>query len=141
MALLHQNLVAWQRADDLFIEVHRLTHQRFPAHERYELGSQIRRAAYSVAANIVEGTAREHDKEKCRFFDIAGASLRELGYGLHASCRLGYVSEASLAEFERKLGYIGAPLRGLIARHSRPGEARPAPSERLKAARPFRRTE
>lgn len=85
MTLPHHHLVAWQRADDLFIAVHRLTHQRFPAHERYELGSQLRRAAYSIAANLVEGTAREHGREKIRFFNIATASLRELGYGLHAS--------------------------------------------------------
>jgi four helix bundle protein len=49
MTLPDQNLVAWQRADDLFIEVHQLTLQQFPAIERYELGSQLRRAAYSVA--------------------------------------------------------------------------------------------
>jgi len=46
--------VAWQRADDLFIKLHQLSLKAFPAHERFELGSQIRRAAYSVAANIVE---------------------------------------------------------------------------------------
>jgi hypothetical protein len=33
------NLVAWQRADDLFIEVHQLTLQLFPSHEKYEVGS------------------------------------------------------------------------------------------------------
>lgn len=125
MAQHHHNLVAWQRADDLFIEVHRLTHQRFPRHERYELGSQLRRAAYSVAANIVEGTARQHDSDKCRFFNIAAASLRELGYGLHACCRLGYIDKQSLAEFERKLGFIGAPIGGLIVRYStKPREAK-----------------
>ena len=73
MALAHHNLVAWQRADDLFIEVHRLTLQRFPAHERYELGSQIRRSAFSVPANIVEGNARSSVSEKIRFFNIASS--------------------------------------------------------------------
>jgi four helix bundle protein len=58
MALAYKKLVVWQRADDLFIEIHRLTHQLFPSFERYELGSQLRRAAYSVPANIVEGSAR-----------------------------------------------------------------------------------
>jgi four helix bundle protein len=116
MALPHENLVAWQRADDLFIEVHSLTHQRFPATERYEMGSQIRRCAYSVPANLVEGTAREHPRDRIRFFNIAIGSLRELGYGLHACMRLGYIDKATLAEFDQKLSYIGAPLRGLISR-------------------------
>jgi hypothetical protein len=39
MSLPHESLVAWQRADDLFVDVHQLTHQRFPAFERNELGS------------------------------------------------------------------------------------------------------
>jgi four helix bundle protein len=60
MPLRHHNLIAWQRADDLFIVVHKLARESFPIEERYELSSQLRRAAYSVAANIVEGYAREH---------------------------------------------------------------------------------
>jgi four helix bundle protein len=54
MSLPYQKLVVWQRADDLFIDVHRLSLQQFPKEEKYELGSQLRRSAYSVPANIVE---------------------------------------------------------------------------------------
>ena len=114
MELPHQNLVARQRADDLFIEVHQLTRQQFPAHERYELGSQLRRAAYSVPANTVEGVAREHHRETLRFFNIASSSLSELGYGLHACKRLGYIDEGTYADLEQKLRYVAGPLRGLI---------------------------
>jgi four helix bundle protein len=103
MGLAHHNLVVWQRADDFFIEVHGLTHQRFPRHERFEPSSQLRRAAYSVPSNIVEGIARRHRREAIRFFDIAGASLSELGYGLHAPARLGYITAAELATLEEKL--------------------------------------
>ena len=39
----------------LFIKLHRVTLKAFPAYERFEFGAQLRRAAYSVAANIVEG--------------------------------------------------------------------------------------
>ena len=61
--LRHESLVAWQRADDLFIELHQLA-LTFPAHERFELGSQLRRAAYSVPANIVEGMARRYRRDR-----------------------------------------------------------------------------
>jgi len=54
----HHSLVAWQRADDLFIKLHVLTRERFPTFEKFELGTQLRKAAYSVPANIVEGFAR-----------------------------------------------------------------------------------
>ena len=116
MALPHENLVAFQRADDLFIEVHRLTYQQFPASERYELGSQMRRAAFSIPANIVEGIAREHAAEKVRFLNISLGSLRELGYGLRAATRLGYIDAATLATYEQKVSFIAAPLLGLIRR-------------------------
>ena len=103
MSLPHENLVAWKRADDMSIEVHGLSHQRFPSFERFELGSQIRRAAYSVAANIVEGIARRSRRDSLRFFDVASASLSELGYGLHAATRLGYLDATRLAELESQI--------------------------------------
>jgi hypothetical protein len=34
--LRHHSLVAWQRTDNLFITLHRLTIQSFPAFERFE---------------------------------------------------------------------------------------------------------
>jgi len=114
MSLPHQNLVAWQRADDLFIEVHQLTHQRFPRFEQFELGSQLRRAAYSVPANIVEGIARGVGRDSIRFLKIARGSLSELGYGLHACMRLGYIDAEQLALLNQKLQAIGGPLQGLI---------------------------
>jgi hypothetical protein len=52
--LRHHSLVAWQRADAFFLKIHRLTHASFPAFERYELAGQMRRAAYSVPANIAK---------------------------------------------------------------------------------------
>ena len=116
MALPHENLVAYQRADDLFVDVHRLTHERFPESEQYELGAQMRRAAFAIPANIVEGIARDHAGDKLKFFNISVASLRELGYGLHAAARLGYIDVATFERFERKLSYIAAPLYGLIRR-------------------------
>ena len=48
----HHTLIVWQRADDLFILIHKLAREAFPSDERYELNSQVRRAVYSVAANI-----------------------------------------------------------------------------------------
>jgi len=54
MALSHHTLIAWKRADDLFIKLHQLSLKAFPAIERFELGSQLRRSAFSVAVDIVE---------------------------------------------------------------------------------------
>ena len=114
VSLSHHNLVAWQRADDLFIKLHVLSLKQFPTHERYELGSQIRRAAYSVAANIVEGFARRHGRERLHFLNIAESSLAEVGYCIHAAMRLGYVSEVIADELDREVRRVGAPLAGLV---------------------------
>lgn len=112
----YANLVAWQRADDLFIEVHQLTTSRFPRFEQYELASQIRRAAYSVPANIAEGNSRLHKRDSLRFLNIASSSLAEVGYGLHAAARLGYLLPDTHRELELLVRRTAAPLAGLIRR-------------------------
>ena len=76
----------------------------------------MRRAAYSVAANIVEGYAREHQKERLQFLNVAWGSLAEVGYCLHVACRLGYIDHESYQGFEIDVRQVGAPLSGLIQR-------------------------
>jgi len=98
----------------LFIRLHRVTREHFPADERYELTSQLRRAAFSVPANIVEGTARHYPKETLQFLRTAWASLVETGYCLHVARRLGYITDALHAELDMELRRAGAPLLGMI---------------------------
>lgn len=114
MNLRHHSLVAWQRADDLFIKVHRLASDRFPAVERFELASQLRRAAFSVPANIVEAFARRYRRARLNFLNIAEASLCETWYCLHAARRLGYIDQATFEQLETELNAVGGPLEGLI---------------------------
>ena len=116
--LPHHSLVAWQRADDLFIALHQLA-QTFPASERFELGSQLRRSAFSVAANIVEGFGRRPGKDRLHFLQIALASLAEVGYCLHVAKRLEYVSPDTYARFELNVREVSAPLRGLMKSEGR----------------------
>ena len=98
----HHSLVAWQRADDLFIKLHLLTLKQFPPLENFELGSQLRKAAYSVAANIVEGFARRSGKSRLNFSNIAEGSLAEVGYCVHVAHRLGYISDDLAGELEKR---------------------------------------
>jgi four helix bundle protein len=113
MSLAHHPLVAWQRADDLFIRLHQLSLKSFPASERFELGSQMRRAAFSVAVNIVEGIAYPVGRTRRRFLNIAQASLAEVGYCIHVALRLGYISRDVANELELTVKRVGAPLAGL----------------------------
>jgi four helix bundle protein len=109
--LRHHSLVAWQRADD---RVHKLAIHSFPRFERFELSSQLRKAASSVPANIVEGFARRHRAERLHFLNIAEASLAEVAYCVHAAWRLGYITDSSRADLEKELNGVGAPSSGLI---------------------------
>ena len=114
MPLRHHPLVAWQRADDLFTKLRQLTLRSFPQFERYELGSQPRKAAYSVPANIAEGYGRRHWRQRAHFLNIGEASLAEVTYCIHAAHRLGYLGDAIVNTLNDEANRVGAPLVGLI---------------------------
>lgn len=86
----HKRLIAWKECHGLVLTVYHVT-ASWPKHELYGLTSQTRRAAFSAAANIVEGASRRGVKEFKRFLSIALASLAELEYALEVASELGYV--------------------------------------------------
>jgi four helix bundle protein len=73
----HRSLTAWTRSHDLAVAIHRAA-RLLPPEERFELGSQLRRAATSVTANIAEGLARRGAREFSHFLSIALGSLAEI---------------------------------------------------------------
>jgi four helix bundle protein len=86
----------------------------FPVIEGFELASQLRRAAFSVPVNIVEGYGRRPGADRLNFLQIASASLGEVGYCLHAARRLGYISEEDYEQLDREVRQTASPLRGLM---------------------------
>ncbi|HEV8304796.1 MAG TPA: four helix bundle protein [Gemmatimonadales bacterium] len=96
MAPPYERLHAWRECHELALAVYRAT-KTFPADERYGLTSQTRRAAFSAAVNIVEGSARRSTKEFRRFLDIALSSLTEVGYALRFSKEAGLLPEEAWA--------------------------------------------
>jgi four helix bundle protein len=86
----YKNITAFQLADDLVVEIYRVT-KEFPKGETYGLTSQIRRAAVSVPTNIAEGASRQHKKDYLHFLFIARGFLVETEYLLHLGNRLGYL--------------------------------------------------
>jgi len=95
----YQNIVAWQKSYEFVIEVYRLTRQ-FPSEEKYGIVSQLRRAAVSVSANIVEGRAKPTDKDFLRFLAIAKGSLWECQFFLKLSKDLGYLKTSEYEYLE-----------------------------------------
>jgi hypothetical protein len=61
-----EQLDAWKEAHEMVVEVCRAT-RCLPDEERFGLTSQMRRAAVSVPANIVEGFKRRGSRDKAHF--------------------------------------------------------------------------
>jgi four helix bundle protein len=109
----HTKLKVFQLADSLALLVYERT-ARFPREERFGLRSQLRRAAVSVAANIVEGAARPSDTDFARMLAIAYGSARELEYEISLAARLRYLQPADAAELLNVASQAGRALRSLI---------------------------
>ena len=84
----------------------------FSAEERFGLQSQLRRAAVSVATNVVEGASRPSAAEYCRFLHIAHGSARECAYLLDVSVRMGLLPSAA-EKLRDRYGRVCAMLAGL----------------------------
>jgi four helix bundle protein len=109
----HRKLEAFKLADRLVLAIYKLS-GTLPSEERYGLQSQLRRAAVSVATNIVEGCARRKEGEHCHFLSCAHASARETSYLLNICVRLGYFQEATTSPLIGNYDRVSAMLHGLI---------------------------
>jgi four helix bundle protein len=109
----YTKIEAWRLADDLTVAVYERT-RSFPREEIYGLTSQLRRAAYSVPANIVEGASRESKKDYLHFLYIARGSLSEAQYFIHLARRLGYLSPEEADNLWQQTKTTFGCLHGLI---------------------------
>jgi four helix bundle protein len=105
----YERFEAWPRAHELALWVYRAT-SAWPASERYGLTSQARRAAFSVAANIVEGSAKRGSAEFGRHLAISLGSLAELGYVLRFAHDLNLIPDEDLRSLEEERDRAGKML-------------------------------
>jgi len=109
----YKKINAFQLADKLVVLVYSAT-KSFPKDELFGLTSQIRRAAVSVPANIVEGSRRASKKEYLHFLYIAQASLSEVEYYISLSFNLKYVNEDVSSKLNEASSKTFSKLYGLI---------------------------
>jgi len=88
----------YQKSYELSIRVHTLT-LKYPEYEKYEIGSQIRRAAMSVPLNIAEGYGKKESiADFKRFLRMAVGSCNEIEVLMDMSKDLGYIDESTHKE-------------------------------------------
>ena len=107
-----RELIVWQRAMDLVVEVYSLT-KLLPKDEVYGLSSQMRRAAVSVPSNIAEGNSRNTTKEYVRFLNIALGSNAEVETQLEICLKLKYVEANQIYKASELCTEVGKMLNSI----------------------------
>jgi four helix bundle protein len=106
----YRKLEVWEQSHELFLLIRKTVSVKFPPAERFELGSQLSRAALSVPLNIAEGCGRSTDKDFARFLDNALGSLNEVDYCCYCAAALGYVSTDSYNEVVKMIVSVRSRL-------------------------------
>jgi four helix bundle protein len=105
-------LRVWKEAIELAVRVYGVS-SHFPPAEKYGLISQVRRAAYSVPANIAEGSGRLTPRDFRRFLGQARGSLYELQTAFEIAQRL-HLFDRPPEEILERIEIVGKMLNGLI---------------------------
>ncbi len=92
MKFKFENLIIWQKAMEMGEDMNMLA-DKFPNKELYNLSSQIRSAADSIALNITEGSIGQSNPEFKRFMGYSIRSLAEVVTCLHKARRRDYITK------------------------------------------------
>jgi four helix bundle protein len=113
------DLQVWQLARELRKQLYGLMRE-LPVDERFALVQQLRRAATSITANIVEGFGRYSFQENIQFCRQARGSAYEVRDHLTTAVDQGYISPEAHQSLDQLAQRVIQTLNGYI----RPTQAR-----------------
>jgi four helix bundle protein len=88
--------------------------KKLPDEEKYNLGSQMRRAATSLTNNIAEGHGRYHFQESIQFCRTARGSLAELVDDLNICIDQKYAPLESINDLKTLANEVNKLLNGYV---------------------------
>jgi len=115
-----KDLEVYKKLCKLNHEIYELT-LSFPAFEKYELGSQLRRAANSAPANLAEGWNNKHINIYLEGINRALGEIRETEHHLSVALGRNYLIKEKVDYLLAEYSECGRMLKGLersLARYS-----------------------
>jgi four helix bundle protein len=113
MPFKFEKLEVWQSALDTIDLIYEIA-EKLPRSEEYNLKSQMKSAATSVALNIAEGSTGQTNAEQARFLGLAIRSLLETVACQHLISRRAYLPDkAPLREAYRQADTLAARLQAM----------------------------
>ena len=110
----YNNYSVWKKSHELVKFIYCQVVPQFPLDERYDLTRQLKRAAYSIPFNIVEGSGRNSERDFVHFLDISLGSILEVEYCCLLAKDLSYIDLESYQQLGGKVNEIKAMLIKLI---------------------------
>ncbi len=110
----YKKLDVWKKSHDSYMYVKKNIAPKFPKEERYELTSQLLKAALSIPLNIVEGCGRYTDKDFTHFLDNSLGSTNEADYCCFAAFELNYISQEEYDTVNKLVNEVRAMLISFI---------------------------
>ena len=111
--LKHKQLAVYKEIRSLIKETYSIT-KLLPDEERFNMVSQLQRAALSVKLNLAEGASRKSPKERTRFYEVARGSVVEIDAAAETAIDLGYFDENNLEKLSTQLNKCFAMLSKML---------------------------
>ena len=112
----YRDLEVYQNSYTLALQIHKMT-QNYPDYERYEIGRQLRKAAFSVPMNIAEGYGKkESEAEFKRFLKMSLGSCNEVQVLIDMSKDLQYINEEVHKNLWESYEVLGKRISTLIVK-------------------------
>ena len=107
-----EDLEVYRKLCQLHIQVCDLTYQ-WPAEEKYELGSQVRRSSNSAPAQLAEKNDDRHIRNKIEGVNRSRGETAETIHHLYIAKLKGYVSNEAYQEYRNRYKECIRMLKGL----------------------------